>query len=176
MTEILENPSRTLAIDPGFDRLGWAIGERSEKGRSRGVNANQNRALEYGLIMTKRSEDLYHRYWNIDEELTAIVEKWRPRWLVLEKLFFQKNQKTVMGVSEVRGVIMSVGFRYGLELVEFTPPQIKQAVTGYGRAEKGAVEKMVRMELGLNPKEKLIDDTIDALAGLVTHLSAWRGE
>ena len=172
-----ENPSRTLAIDPGYDRLGWAVGEKDlARGPSRAANARNDRVLEYGLITTKREEDHYHRYWNIDEELTAIVKKWQPRWIVLEKLFLQKNQKTVMGVSEVRGVIMSVGFRHGLELVEFTPPQVKQAVTGYGRAEKGAVEKMVRLELNLDPKVKIIDDTIDALAILLTQLSSWRSE
>lgn len=157
---------RTLAIDPGYDRLGWAIGEKNALGKVALVG--------YGLITTDKKQTHYQRYQKINVELEKIIAEYQPQNLALETLFFQKNQKTVMAVSEVRGVIMSAGFRDDLKLFEYTPPQIKQAMTGYGRADKIAIEKMVRLEFGLNPKEKIIDDTLDAMALVLTQLNDWQ--
>lgn len=164
--DLLKNNWRTLAIDPGYDRLGWAVGEKNSK--------KKLSLLKYGLIATNKKDSHYQRYTQINTELEKIIDQYRPQNLALETLFFQKNQKTVMAVSEVRGIIMSAGFRHQLQLYEYTPPQIKQAMTGYGRADKLAIEKMVRLEFALNAQEKIIDDTIDAMALLLTQLTDWR--
>ncbi|OIP74617.1 MAG: crossover junction endodeoxyribonuclease RuvC [Candidatus Pacebacteria bacterium CG2_30_36_39] len=147
-----------LGIDPGYDRLGWAIGV---------PHGNSWTTLEYGCIETPKTMTLFDRYQLLQQELTEVIKLYQPKIAVVESLFFFKNQKTALKVSEARGVILSTCFTHGIKLYEFTPLQIKQAVTGYGRADKKSIEKMVRLQLNLGSK-KVLDDAIDALAVMMT--------
>ena len=155
--------SLILGIDPGFDRLGWAV--------LRTAPNQKPQLLASGLISTDRQSSHYERYQTIDADLTQVIHLYQPTHAAMEKLFFQSNQKTVMTVSEARGVIMSSLFRAQLPLAEYTPPQIKLAITGYGRATKKAIEKLIRLQLNLPPQAKIIDDTLDAMAVALTHAS-----
>ncbi len=156
---INHQPSTILAIDPGYDRLGWAMGQ---------VESSKLKVKSYGCIGTNKKETLFKRYTQIIAELTQVIKDYNPTQLAIEDLFFSKNTKTAMKVSEVRGVIIGLCLSRGIEVYEYKPNQIKLAVTGSGRADKKAVDKMVRLQLNL-PKEKIIDDTMDALAILITH-------
>jgi len=148
-----------LAIDPGFDRLGWAVGE---------VKNRKVTVLGYGCIQTDKKEQIFPRYSQIIKDLKLIVESYHPQVLAIEELFFSKNTKTAMRVSEVRGVIIGLLLAENLEVFEYHPNTIKQAVTGNGHADKTGIDKMVRLQLKIK-NEKIIDDTIDALAILLTH-------
>lgn len=149
----------TLAIDPGYDRLGWAVGSIAKR------NITQ---IAYGCIQTDKKLALLQRYTQIIEELSNIIKKHNPSELAIEDLFFSKNTKTAMKVSETRGIIIGSCLQKGIRVFEYKPNQIKLAVTGSGRANKKAVDKMVRLQLHIQPN-KIIDDTIDALATLITH-------
>ncbi|MBT4124741.1 MAG: crossover junction endodeoxyribonuclease RuvC [Candidatus Pacebacteria bacterium] len=148
-----------LGIDPGYDRLGWAVGTPV---------GNNWENLIYGCIETPKEMKLFDRYKILNIELKKIIKLYKPETAIIESLFFFKNQKTALKVSEARGVILSTCFSKNMKLFEFTPLQIKQAVTGYGRADKKAVEKMVRLQLKLG-SQKIIDDAIDALAVMMTY-------
>lgn len=154
------NSNIILGIDPGFDRIGWAIGQK------------QNGKIVISAcdcIVTKRAETLPERYQAIEHELNQIIEQHHPTELAIEKLFFARNTTTALQVSEARGVILSCAIRHGLVIEEHHPNTIKLTVTGVGNADKTAVEKMVRLQVTL-PPIKLIDDTIDAIAAVMTHL------
>jgi len=153
-----------LAIDPGFDRVGWAVG-KSERG--------QISVLAYGCIQTSPRQTLFIRYQQIIQELEQLIRQHQPTELAIESLFFFKNQKTVMPVSEARGVIIGCCLKANLAVFEYTPLQIKQAVTGYGRADKKQVAKMMRLQLKLDDRP-IIDDAMDALATLLTHAATIR--
>lgn len=153
-----------LAIDPGFDRVGWAVGTSQH---------HQISQSAYGCIQTNRQDTIYQRYQQITRQLEQIIVQHQPHQLAIESLFFFKNQTTVMQVSEARGVIISCCLRFNLEVFEYTPLQIKQAVTGYGRASKEQVDKMMRLQLKLG-QQKIIDDAMDALALLLTHAVTFR--
>ncbi len=148
-----------IGIDPGFDRIGWGVID---------CHARQCHVLAYGCIQTNHRSDIFTRYQQIMTELTDILIAHQPIVAAIESLFFAKNQKTALRVSEARGVIISHLLKAGCQVVEYTPQAVKIAVTGYGRADKKAVEKMVRSELNLK-QNTLIDDTLDALAVAVTH-------
>jgi len=151
-----------IGIDPGYDRLGWAIARY-------GNNAWQ--IFEHGCIITDRQGKIEDRYQQILEDLTAIIKRHQPEEAAIETLFWFKNQSTAMQVSEARGLILATLLKAGLKISQYTPLQIKQAVTGYGRADKKAVEKMVRLELAIdqNSAKEILDDTFDALALLICH-------
>lgn len=155
----INNEPIILGIDPGYDRLGWAIG--------RGLNQTPQ-ILAYGCLQTKSGDSLSQRYLSLDKQLTQILEKWQPTQLAIETLFFSKNKTTALKVSESRGVVLSCCARHGLKIFEYHPNQIKLAAAGHGHADKRAVEKMVRLQLKLK-NEKIIDDAIDALAIVLTH-------
>ncbi len=143
-----------LGIDPGTNRAGYGVIKKD------GDNLS---LLDYGCAEVKSKSDhndglliLYNIFCNI-------IVKWQPDVLAIEKLFFFKNAKTITQVSEARGVIILAGLKSGLEVREFTPLQVKQAVSAYGRADKQAVQKMVRLILSLD-KDPQPDDAADALA------------
>lgn len=148
-----------LGIDPGYDRVGWAIG--TALGR-------QWLSIQYGVIQTTKTLPLTARYQSLADQLTTLIKTYSPQVAVIESLFFFKNQKTALKVSEARGVIIKTCLAANLAIAEFTPLQIKQAVTGYGRADKKSVEKMVSLQLKLGEK-KISDDAIDALAIMLTY-------
>ncbi len=147
-----------IGIDPGYDRVGLAIGQK---------NASAWQLLAYQCIQTDKKASLFTRYLQIATELEALILKYQISEAGIESLFWFKNQSTALPVSEARGVIIATLLRHGVKISEYTPLQIKQSLTGYGRADKKAVEKMVRLELAL--EGKIMDDTIDALATMICH-------
>lgn len=147
-----------LAIDPGFDRLGWAVGT---------VTQGTIQQLDYGCITPPKTAH-YDRYAYIFDQLTTIVNQYHPTIAGIETLYFSKNVTTALKVSEVRGVIISLLLQHHITCLDYHPNSIKLAVTGQGNATKAAVEKMIRHQLKI-PNDKLLDDTLDAIAILLTH-------
>ncbi|MFH1789935.1 MAG: crossover junction endodeoxyribonuclease RuvC [bacterium] len=153
-----------LGIDPGFGRIGWGviIGEKGEWS-----------AVNYGRIETSMKDPFIERLAELKREIEKIIKKYKPTRMAVEDLFFFKNLKTAIKVGQARGVILLTAVENKLEVDEFTPLQIKQAITGYGRAEKYQMQKMVQTILQL--KHKIAsDDAADALAvALCAGQSLW---
>lgn len=143
-----------LGIDPGYDRLGWGVIEKKN---------NTFTLLGCGIIQTPKTDTDPSRLSAIHRQLTAVVGQYKPGIAAVEGLFFSKNKTSVIQVAQARGVILSVLDLSGVSIEEYTPSQIKSSVTGNGQADKKMVEKMLRLQLK-NVPEKLLDDTIDALA------------
>lgn len=150
---------RILGIDPGIAIVGYSIVE---------CKGNRFRALEYGCITTEAGTLLPDRLKIVYDELIKIIEKYEPTDLAIEELFFNKNVKTAIVVGQARGVEILAARNMGLDIFEYTPLQIKQAVVGYGRAEKHQVQEMVKMLLNLDSIPKP-DDAADALAVALCH-------
>lgn len=155
---------RILGIDPGTGILGFGVID-VEKGKAKLVDA--------GVIRTLVKEDDAVRLHTIYDELTSIIKDTKPAHMSVEKLFFAQNVTTAMTVSQARGVVLLTGMQAGLEIFEYTPLQIKQAITGYGRAEKKQIQEMVRVILQLKEVPKP-DDCADALAAAITHSMTMR--
>lgn len=146
---------RIIAIDPGFERVGIAILERTPKEKD---------SLVYSACFKTSAKIPFHeRLTSIGNEIETIIKKFKPEKLAIEKLYFTTNQKTAMGVSEARGVIIYTCSRNKLDIFEYTPPQIKVAVTGYGKADKNMVMGMVPKLIKLS-KQTDSDDELDAIA------------
>jgi crossover junction endodeoxyribonuclease RuvC len=154
-----------LGIDPGTATIGYAI--------VRDLPDGGNEAVDYGVIITPKSEPAAVRLVQIYEQVKAIIILHQPDSAAVEKLFFQKNITTAIAVGQARGVIMLALAQAGLEIGEYTPNEIKQAVTGYGSADKRQVQEMVRVLLSLEKIPKP-DDAADALAIAITHLNTRR--
>jgi crossover junction endodeoxyribonuclease RuvC len=150
---------RILGIDPGTGILGFGIID-CLRGKSQCVDA--------GVIRTPVKEDDAVRLLTIYEELTDIIATNRPDCMSVERLFFARNVTTAITVAQARGVVLLTGQQSGLPIHEYTPLQIKQAVTGYGKAEKKQMQEMVRVILQLQEIPKP-DDAADALAAAITH-------
>ena len=152
---------RVMGIDPGLATVGFGIVESA--------GTFDFRALEFGAVLTpagKKTEDrLLEIYANIDE----LVNTFRPDAVSIEKLFFNTNEKTAINVAQARGVILLAVRKNNIPIFEYTPLQIKQALTGYGRAEKKQIMYMVKTLLHLE-KEPHPDDTADALASDICHI------
>ena len=148
-----------LGIDPGYAIVGYGV-LRSERGRYE--------PLEYGAVVTKAEEDFSRRLEIIYDRIYEISTRWQPQALSIERLDFQNNQKTAIGVAEARGVILLAVKKAGIPIFEYTPLQVKQAVTGYGQAKKPQVMEMTRRLLCLRETPKP-DDTADALALAICH-------
>lgn len=124
--------------------------------------------IDAGVITTPPHTPLNIRLEDIFDSLMTIIDETKPEVMSIEKLFFAQNTTTAMSVSQARGVAMLVGHKRGLKIAEYTPLQIKNAVTGYGKADKKQVQEMVRIQLGLAKVPKP-DDCADALAAAITH-------
>lgn len=159
-----QDKERVVAIDPGFDRVGMAVLER-EKGKEK--------LLFSECIITNKKDPHAERLGFIGRELKAVIKKWQPEALAIEKLFFNQNTSTALGVAEARGVILYEGVLAGLSLYEYSPQEIKIATTGYGKATKSQVEQMVLRLLNL-PKPPRFDDETDAIALGLTHLASYK--
>jgi crossover junction endodeoxyribonuclease RuvC len=155
---------RILGIDPGTGILGFGVID-IEKGKAKLVDA--------GVIRTPVKEDDAVRLQTIFDELSEIIKETKPQEMSVEKLFFAQNVTTAMTVSQARGVVLLCGMQAGLKIAEYTPLQIKQAVTGYGRADKKQIQEMVRVILQLKTVPKP-DDCADALAAAITHSMTMR--
>lgn len=151
---------RIIGIDPGTGILGFGIIELDAKNKAHLVDA--------GVIRTPVKEADAVRLATIYKELTAIIKEFKPNIMVVEKLFFAQNVTTAMTVSQARGVVLLCGEQNNLDLFDYTPLQIKQALTGYGRADKNQIQQMVKTILGLKSVPKP-DDAADALAVAITH-------
>ena len=146
---------KILAIDPGFERVGIAVIEK--KGRGKEI-------LVYSeCFKTSSKLPFNERLLLIGEKINSIIKKYKVQVLAIEKLFFTTNQKTVMNVTEARGVIIYSAIKHGLQIFEYTPLQAKVAVTGYGKADKkmvtDMVKKLIKMDNTINS-----DDELDAIA------------
>lgn len=156
---------KILGIDPGMAIVGYGMIEVRE-----GVNDNIE-LLASGSIQTDKKLSDSARLLEIHNDMCEIVETYKPDCASVEKLFFFKNQKTVIPVAEARGVILTVLEKYGIPTYEYTPMEVKQVLTGYGRAEKKEVDRMVHLTLKTDKLPKL-DDTVDAIAIAICH-SRW---
>lgn len=150
---------RIIGIDPGTGILGFGVID-SKNGKSTLVTA--------GVITTPPHTPLDERLEEIFDGLTEIIAETKPDAMSVERLFFARNVTTAMSVASARGVAMLTGRKARLPIAEYTPMQIKQSLTGYGKADKKQVQEMVRMQLGLKEIPKP-DDAADALAAAMTH-------
>ena len=148
-----------LGIDPGYAIVGYGL-IRADGGRFC--------PLEHGSVETGAGEDFGRRLETIYDGISAVLEKWRPDAVSVEKLYFKNNRTTAIGVAEARGVILLAACRAGARVFEYTPLQVKLAVTGYGQAKKPQVMEMTRRLLCLKEVPRP-DDTADALALAVCH-------
>jgi len=150
---------RIIGIDPGTGILGFGVID---------VIKGKLSLVDVGVIRTPVKEDDAVRLMTIYEELTEIIKQTRPDEMSVEKLFFAQNVTTAMTVAQARGVVLLTAMQAKLKIAEYTPLQIKQAVTGYGKAEKKQIQEMVRVILQLKEVPKP-DDCADALAAAITH-------
>ncbi len=155
---------RILGIDPGTGILGFGV-----------IDATHGKAqlVDAGVIRTPVKEDDAVRLMTIFEEITDIIVETKPEVMSIEKLFFAQNVTTAMTVAQARGVVLLAGKQADLTIYEYTPLQIKQALTGYGRAEKKQIQEMVRVILQLKEVPRP-DDCADALAAAITHSMTMR--
>ncbi len=150
---------RILGVDPGYAIVG--VGTIDYEG-------NRFKVVDFGAITTEAGEDMFDRLKAIYDELTRLIEYVKPDAMAIEELFFQNNQKTAINVAQARGVLILAAKNHNIPVFEYTPLQVKQAVVGYGRAEKAQVQQMTKAILGLSEVPKP-DDTADALAIAVCH-------
>ncbi|PJA47100.1 crossover junction endodeoxyribonuclease RuvC [Candidatus Uhrbacteria bacterium CG_4_9_14_3_um_filter_36_7] len=147
-----------LGIDPGFGRMGFGVVA---------VRERVCEAIDYGVMTTSSGILIQDRLVALADDLQSLLDTHKPSVLVMEKLFFTNNQKTAIRVAEARGVILFLAGQYQLPVIEFTPTQVKSALTGDGKANKSAMQRMVKQLLGLKTIPKP-DDAADALAIAIT--------
>jgi len=153
-------PMRILGIDPGYDRLGVAILEK---------DSNKKEVLLHSAcVQTSSKLPFSDRLFIIGETIDALIQKYAPHTLAIEKLYFQNNQKTAMYVSQTIGMLVYIAKKYNLEIFEYTPLQIKSACTGNGRANKKQIISMIPHIIKIE-KEIQYDDEYDAIACGITH-------
>ena len=149
---------RVMGIDPGVGLTGWAVVEKTDPPQ----------LVEYGCIETKAGLSQEQRLMQIFDQLGVLIEQYAPEVCCLEKLFFNSNAKTALNVGEARGVMKVCILQHRLPLEEFTPLQVKSALTGYGRADKNQIQQMVKTLLKLD-KIPQPDDAADAVAVALTY-------
>ena len=147
---------KLLAIDPGYERVGIAIIEKENKGKENLVYSE--------CFKTDAKLPFIERLLALGTEIARVIKKYKPDGLAIEKLYMTTNQKTAMQVAEARGVTIYEASKLGLPIYEYTPMEIKVAVTGYGKATKDDVFFMVKKLIELPDSRKIIDDEIDAIA------------
>jgi crossover junction endodeoxyribonuclease RuvC len=155
---------KILGIDPGYAIAGYGIIEYSHQ---------CFKMLEYGAVTTPADLLLADRLKMIYDGIGEIMERNRPDFVAVEELFFNTNVKTAIAVGHGRGVLMLAAANRGIPVFEYTPLQVKQAVVGYGRADKNQVQQMVKMLLGLSKIPKP-DDAADALAVAICHAHSYK--
>lgn len=161
--------ARILGIDPGYERLGIAVLEKPAFARGFGA-ARKERVIFSECFKTSAKLEFSLRLHLIGAKVQRIIKKYRPEILSIETLFLNTNQKTAMRVAEARGVVIYEGARTGVNIFEPTPLQVKMAVTGYGRASKEQIMKMVKILVDIN-KARASDDELDAIAIALTALA-----
>jgi crossover junction endodeoxyribonuclease RuvC len=149
-----------LGIDPGFDRLGICVLEKEK---------NKEVLLYSSCIMTDKKMSFEGRLGVLGKELSEVLKTYKPHELAMEKLFFAKNQTTAIQVAEARGVVLYLANSFGLSVYEYSPPEVKLAIAGHGRATKEDISYMVPKILGKTLSKSLLDDELDAIAIALTH-------
>lgn len=149
---------RILGIDPGYGRVGWGVIEG---------NGSKWQYIAHGCIDTDKRCSFAKRLLQIEAELQTVIDRYTPNFSAVEQIFFSKNVTTGIDVSQARGVILLTLAHGKIPIAELTPTQIKQALTGYGNAEKRQVQEMVKRELQMKKLPKQ-DDAADALAVAIT--------
>lgn len=156
---------KILGIDPGLAIVGYSLVEH--------IN-DENILIASGSIQTDKKKTEAERLYEISVDVQTIIDKYKPDVASIEKLFYFKNQKTVIPVAEARGVILSVLQKNNIPIDEFTPIEVKQMITGYGRASKEEVAKIVEMSIRYKKLPKL-DDTVDSIAIALCYSRKIRG-
>lgn len=154
---------RIIAIDPGYERLGIAVVEKLPK--------QKEKLLYSACARTRKTLPHAERLLKIAQEVQKVIDEFAPSALAIETLFLAANHKTVMPVAEARGAVLVEAARAGLPVHEYTPLQIKVAVTGYGRSDKRQVTEMVKKLVAI-PSQKRLDDEYDAIAVGLTHFAS----
>lgn len=155
---------RVLGVDPGYEKLGMAIIDRK---------GGLDTLVHSECFKTKKTLSFEKRLLALGERVEGIIEQFKPDILAIENLFVSNNQKTAMRVGEVRGVVIYACQKNNLSVLDFTPLQVKMAVTGYGKSDKKQVEKMVRLLVSIEKKTEE-DDEIDAIAIALTGSASFR--
>lgn len=145
---------RILGIDPGLAIVGYSVID---------IVKDKNILVSSGSIQTDKDKTDAERLLEIETDMQTIIENFQPDFASIEKLFYFKNQKTIIPVAEARGIILSVLQKNQIKIQEFTPIEVKQIITGYGRATKDEVAKIVQMSIEYKKLPKL-DDTLDSIA------------
>lgn len=152
-----------LGIDPGLTRCGYAVLQ---------VQGNTDISLtSLGVLRTKPEDELPARLAEIAQEVDALLDQYQPTAVVVERIFFQSNVRTAMSVGQVSGLVLSAAARRGIEVVQYSPNQVKLAITGWGGADKAQVQKMVKQRLKLNTIPKPAD-AADAAAIALCHIAS----
>jgi len=151
---------KILGIDPGYERLGIAVIEKSDKLTVK----SKEKLLFSETFKTLRTDEHPVRLAQIHKEIEKILKKYKPNRLGIETLFFNKNVKTAIKVSEVRGIILALAEKNNLKIFEMSPQQIKIAVTGYGNSDKTAIAKMIPLLIEIKKNSTILDDEFDAIS------------
>lgn len=154
---------KIISIDPGYERVGIAVVEKEE--------SNKEVLIYSDCFKTSKELSISERLFLIGQEIDSLIKKYKPEAMAIETLFFQTNQKTAMAVSEARGVIIYQALLNKISVFEYTPLQIKIAVTGYGKSDKKQVTSMVKNLIKIEKKIKF-DDEYDAIAVGLTHTAS----
>ncbi len=150
---------KILGIDPGMAIVGYCLLD---------FDGEHINLLHSGSIQTSKDDRESKRLLEIFNDMSTIIEKYKPDEAAIEKLFYFKNQTTVMPVAHARGVILTALEKFNIPIFEYTPMEVKQVLTGYGRADKKEVDRMVKISLGIENLPKL-DDTVDSIAIAICH-------
>lgn len=142
-----------IAIDCGIERTGYCIANID----------NKFTLLDYNCILTLQTKTLQERLYSIEKKIISLIKKYNPQSIIAESIFFNTNQKTIINVSQSQGMILSCASRFSLPVEFLTPLQIKMIITGFGRADKKQVQKMIQLSLTIDQKITY-DDTMDAIA------------
>lgn len=152
-----------LGIDPGLTRCGYAV--------LRVVSANEVTMTALGILRTKPEDDLPNRLAEIAAEINDLLDEYQPTVVAVEQIFFQSNVRSAMSVGQVSGLVLSAAAKRGVEVAQYSPNQVKLAITGWGGADKAQVQKMVKQRLKLNSIPKPAD-AADAAAIALCHIAS----
>jgi len=145
---------RVLGIDPGFAIVGFGVVD---------YVGNKFSVIDFGVVTTNAGDNIFDRLKLIYDDISELIKRTKPDCVAIEELFFNTNTKTAITVAEARGILILAALNAGIPVFEYTPLQVKQAVTGYGRADKNQVQQMIKILLNLEKIPKP-DDAADALA------------
>lgn len=175
---------RIIGIDPGYDRLGIAIVDKPTRDHSQINNKNKEELVFSECFETSSQDSMHKRLFEIGSRVKDVLEEFEPDEMAIETLFITKNQKTAMRVAEARGIIIFEAIKRGVAVSEYSPMQIKTAITGDGTSDKSRIMKMVGLLVNMGPKNgippesrkkintksnKILDDEYDAIAVALTH-------